>query len=402
MRIIYLIILLIFSTTSIIAQSKESKDLNIIIDYVTCVCVNDALPDNKKINCDNDQLTLNSIPEEEKSTIDLFNEFQKLRVKTKIKDTLQFFSEDIFNNEKQFSKIHAFAENKKRKGKKIDDIKSNIKIFIENKRQKETETNLNSDQQTIELVHSENANIENQDSLSAVDIDVSNNITPPPASTFFSFNFWAFCCIGLIILSIILFFILNKHKTKIKKDSDDLIKNLANKNKREQSFAIENYQDKIRALDIKIFDLENKNKDLNDLLSNKIQQNIITNTIRETNTEIELEVPPKPVQEEFYMATPDQNNFDLSSLSNTFKPTQSLYKFTVDNDNKSKATFIFHSDEIGIKDAVNYPHRSILPVCEPQNALNQNAKNINTITPGIAEKSNDKWVVTTKAKIKYE
>lgn len=157
----------------------------------------------------------------------------------------------------------------------------------------------------------------------------------------------------------------------------------------------------------KIRNLENSINNIESQLQNSIQKNLSNNIVTDSsipkiNNEIKLEVPPKPIQEVFYMATPDQNNFDISSLSNTFKPTQSLYEFKVDNYDKSKASFTFYSDEIGIRDAVNYPHTYLDPVCESQNALNQNAKSINTIKPGIAEKRNDKWVVTTKAKIKYE
>lgn len=397
MRIIYIIILLIINAVSINAQTKESADLNSIVDYVTCVCVNDALPENKKINCDNDQLTLSAIPATEKSTIALFNEFQKLKEKTNISDNLQFFTDEVFNDQKKYSKIYAFAE--RRKGNSIDDLKSKIKIFI-NKETSKKEENLNSDQPATELGDSENAGFENQDSISDVDTDIRNNTIPPPASTFYSFNFWTFISIGLIILSIILFFILNKQKSTVKKDFEELFKKYQSQKISRQTSIPDNFLDK------KIRELENDKKNLNaeiqKLTQTKISQNFTTDTFPETNTEIVLEVPPKPVKEIFYMATPDQNNFDLSSLSNSFKPTQSLYEFTVDNQDKSKASFVFYSDEIGIKDAVNYPHRYLEPVCEPQNALNQNAKSIVTINPGIAVKRNDKWVVTTKAKIKYE
>lgn len=396
MRINYTLILLVFSAISINAQNKESKDLNSIIDYVTCVCVNDALPpEATKVNCNNELLTLSSIPPKENSTIELFNEFQKLRDKTNIKEPIKFFSEDVFNSEKQYSKIYAFAE--KRKGNRIGDLKSKIKIFINNETNKKQE-NLNSDQPTVELGDLENADMENQDSISSIDMDVINNTTPPAVSTFYSFNFWTYFSIGLIILSIVLIFILNKQKSKVKKDFDNQFKSLKDKNKNEINFLTNEYSNKINRLENQIREksIEIKKDPSYNIVNNN------NNNIPETNTEIALVVPPKPAQEIFYMATPDQNNFDLSSLSNSFKPTQSLYEFTVDNQDKSKASFIFYSDEVGIKDAVNYPHRYLEPVCEPQNALNQNAKSIVTINPGIAVKRNDKWVVTTKAKIKYE
>ncbi|RTY67064.1 hypothetical protein [Flavobacterium sp. LB2P53] len=402
MRIIYTLIALLFIAVTINAQSKESTDLNSIVDYVTCICVNDALPDINKVTCDNGPLTLSAIPATEKSTIALFNEFQKLKEKTNINDNLRFFTDEVFTDKKQYSKIYAFAERRKLKNI-FAPIKSKIEIFIQNK---ETETNLNPDQSTTELGKLENSATENQDSLSTIDMDVRNNTIPPAAATFYSFNFWSFFSIGLSILSIILFITLYKQKSKLKIDYINKIEKFKRQNVSASSFSQIVLSDKDGNLERKNKDLENKIKDLNAELQNLRQKNLREDTeanpVSETNTHFFLEVLPKPIQEEFYMATPDQNNFDLSSLSNTFKPTQSLYKFTVDNQDKSKASFIFHSDEIGIKDAVNYPHTYLDPVCESQNALNQNAKSINTIKPGIAEKRSDKWVVTTKAKIKYE
>lgn len=207
MRIIYLIFLLIFSTSSTKAQIKESKDLNSIINYVTCVCINDALPEADKVNCNNkEELTLNSIPKDENATIYLFKEFKKLKEIINIKDTLKFFSEDIFNNEKQYSKIYAFAKSRKEKNT-FAPLKLKIEKFIQNKEMNKAGSNLNSDQPTTELGDSENADMENQDSISSIDMDVINNTTPPAVSTFYSFNFWTYFSIGLIILSILLFFI---------------------------------------------------------------------------------------------------------------------------------------------------------------------------------------------------
>lgn len=399
MRIIYTLIALLFITVTINAQSKESTDLNSIVDYVTCICVNDALPGNKKIDCDNDQLTLSKIPENETATIYLYNEFQKIKEKTKISNSLQFFTEDVFNNEKQYSKIYAFAKSRKGPDKNtFAPLKLKIEKFIQNKGTNDTSTNSNSDQPNSTLGNLENAGIDNPEHEVA-DI-VKNNTTPPQSSAFFSFNFWTLFLTFLFLIVIALHIILSRKISGVEKNLENKFEKLKNDNSRPLSSLPTDYSSIIKKLEYQIEKVENQQK--NSMQKNNSNNTEINNTPPKTNNENVLEVPPKPIQEVFYMATPNQNNFDLSSLSNTFKPTQSLYKFTVDNDNKSKATFIFHSDEIGIKDAVNYPHRSILPVCEPQNALNQNARNINTIKPGIAEKSNDKWVVTTKAKIKYE
>ena len=122
----------------------------------------------------------------------------------------------------------------------------------------------------------------------------------------------------------------------------------------------------------------------------------------ERPVEIDLKLPPKPAEEVFFMATPSgEKSFDVSAKTESFKATQSLYKFTVAS-NTNNATFVFQSDDTGIRDSVNSPHIYIEPVCEPQNALNQNARRITTTRPGTAEKRNDKWIVINKAQIKYE
>lgn len=399
MRKIYIVILLIVITNNINAQNKESTDLNSIVDYVTCVCVNDALPNNRKVDCDNNQLDLSTIPEDAKVTIYLYNEFQKLKEKTKISNNLQFFTEDVFNNEKQYSKIYAFAKSRKEKNT-FDPLKLKIEKFIQNKGTNETSTNSNSDQLNSSLGNSENAGIDNPEHEVAVADIVKNNTTPPQSSAFFSFNFWTLFLTFLFLIVIALHIILSRKISAVEKNLENKFGKIKNDNSRPLSSLPIDYSSKIK-------NLENQIRDVEYQLKNSIQKNLSNNivtdsTIPKINNEVKLEVPPKPIQEVFYMATPDQNNFDISSLSNTFKPTQSLYEFKVDNYDKSKASFTFYSDEIGIRDAVNYPHTYLDPVCESQNALNQNAKSINTIKPGIAVKRNDKWVVTTKAKIKYE
>lgn len=123
----------------------------------------------------------------------------------------------------------------------------------------------------------------------------------------------------------------------------------------------------------------------------------------ETAPVIELKVPEKPKQEVFYMATPNEDgSFEVSSRSDEFRATQSLYQFVINSNDTTKASFTFYSDEAGIRDAVNYPHTYIAPVCEPDNALNQNARQILTIQPGLAEKRNTRWIVTQKTKIRYQ
>lgn len=125
--------------------------------------------------------------------------------------------------------------------------------------------------------------------------------------------------------------------------------------------------------------------------------------VSEGPVEVILEVPKKELDNVvFYMPTPiDEKVFDIRGKSDVFQPTRTLYKFLV-HKSGNRAEFEFHSDDMGVRDAVNYPQRYITPVCEPQNSLNQNSKKIITVQKGTAENQGDKWIVTQKAKIRYE
>jgi len=153
-----------------------------------------------------------------------------------------------------------------------------------------------------------------------------------------------------------------------------------------------------------IVKLQNEMKQLRDLVRDSKEQLVLEKIeYEEKAVEVEFKLPPKPAEDVFYMATPNgEKSFDISAKTEVFKATQSLYKFTINNSNRDQATFAFQSDDTGIRDSVNSPHIYIEPVCDPQNALNQNAKRIITLRPGTAEKRNDKWIVLTKAQIKYE
>lgn len=153
-------------------------------------------------------------PVEEKSTVDLFNEFQKLKEKTKTSDNLQFFTNDVFNDKKQYGKIYAFAD--RRKGNRIEDLKSKIEKFIQNKGTNETGPDVNSDVNTNTETSGNNGNDNSQSNLT-VDDEVRNNTTPPPSSSFFSYNLWTIVLTVLFIVTIISLFILNRRISDLKR-----------------------------------------------------------------------------------------------------------------------------------------------------------------------------------------
>lgn len=107
-------------------------------------------------------------------------------------------------------------------------------------------------------------------------------------------------------------------------------------------------------------------------------------------------------KEEFYLSTPNKDgSFNDNGKSKVFKPTASLYHFTVMNRLKNTAEFEFVNDEGAVVRALNYPDTCLLPVCKEVNALNPNARGIQTVKKGVVQLMNDKWVLKEKAEIKY-
>lgn len=117
-------------------------------------------------------------------------------------------------------------------------------------------------------------------------------------------------------------------------------------------------------------------------------------------------VATKPKIEEFYLSTPNSDGtFNISSMSPSYKPTASIYKFIItEEDGKSVASFTVADQYESVKDALSSPGSYLDPVCESVNAFSPSAKRIVNLKPGRAFKRGDQWVVEPedKAVIRYE
>lgn len=391
MRNYLLLIGSIFICQFSLAQSNNIAEYIKAVDFVTCLCMNEALTDSQE-EFDCTILPINKDAITDSRTKDLYNEIQNLKGINRPEDYSKFLSEDIFNNEKKFNKIYSFAS--KRKEDKISNIKSQIKDYIKN-------SSLNKS----DIVEPESSDYISNGTVvqdNTADIEpYSQNIEKNNSETS-SFNLWTGILLGLIILVAILSTIIY---FSLKREMQDLKSKIGFWNKMQNSPIKESTQNFQKSGDnSKIEKLECRIKTLEQSLLN--QKSIATTYNEEKSPEVILEVPKEKRQPTvvFYMATPNKEDgsFDISSQTENFKPTQSLYKFTVDNSNSSKAKFEFFSDDAGIRDCVDSPQTYIDPVCEPQNARNPTIKKIVTVSSGTAEKNNDKWEVLTKAKIKYE
>ena len=106
-----------------------------------------------------------------------------------------------------------------------------------------------------------------------------------------------------------------------------------------------------------------------------------------------------PSGETFYMSGPVNNYFPLSVKSLTKENT--VYKFIIKG-NKQEAEYELHTSGAPIKEILGLRESYIKPACDEENLATYNVKNIVTVNPGIAMLEGDKWIIKTKALIRYE
>lgn len=120
---------------------------------------------------------------------------------------------------------------------------------------------------------------------------------------------------------------------------------------------------------------------------------------------------PKPVEPEpqkvrsadgaevFYMAGPVNNYFPNSAKSPTKDNT--VYRFKV-SPNRQDAEFELHTSGAPINEIVQLAESYIKAACDEENVPSYPVKNIVTKRAGVAILDGDKWVIKSKALIRYE
>lgn len=163
-----------------------------------------------------------------------------------------------------------------------------------------------------------------------------------------------------------------------------------------------NNQDLFKKIDTLKKEFDHKISDLSDaitLLETKDSSNVFTNELsypkimpqkKESQTELNIYYAPRPNKDGEFLET---------SLSKTNKDSK-YYVITLVDERHAEFTFL--SSEDTVLEATNSPERYIDPACNAMNQLNQHAKKIITDSPGKVIKKGDKWIVETKAKIRYE
>jgi hypothetical protein len=109
----------------------------------------------------------------------------------------------------------------------------------------------------------------------------------------------------------------------------------------------------------------------------------------------------EPKREVFYLSTPNKDgSFNQSSVHTAYQEGGSIYRFT--KTRYGYAEFQIDENPSSVKLALEYADKNIDPVCEAVNAYNPKAERIMTMQPGRADLEGDKWIVSNKAKIRYD
>ena len=127
----------------------------------------------------------------------------------------------------------------------------------------------------------------------------------------------------------------------------------------------------------------------------------------EIHTNEKIQTQYEDMTEVFYFSSVNRDG-DLGIFQNenkTFtKEAVSLYKFEVKKSNRDKAEFWFDaSSSMAVASALSSPYYKIEPVCTIEFPFREGNTRIISTGNGTAKLENDgRWIVTQKAKIRYE
>ena len=396
----------VFITAYSITKAQISKEgFEAAIDYFNCKTVEITLEDDN-LSQYKEQCPCTEVGHEQiiqflakrgnySRTIKLSNEIESLKreFKTDWKkdDAINFLSEEIFKENTRYPSLYAFAEKRKNKEE-----------F--NKYKQDLRNELN-----ITLSEVSRGPVDNTNYSERIDSN-SKEPSPPPLKEVSESGFLGSVSDYLVVIAIILAtiaLILSFRMQSINKVYETLLSKLL------QSRRLDDYiQDKI---DLK------KPKPHNPIDSSKIEEiqkrvNDLEVAVKKLNENLNVQKPladysmQQPFQEVkqtvvrteiFYLSTPNTDgSFNESSTSQIYREGATIYRFTKISSNRAK--FQIDEKDASVKLALQYPDKNIDPVCDAENAFNPKASRIVTIQAGEAELQGDKWIKTTKAKIRYE
>ena len=210
----------------------------------------------------------------------------------------------------------------------------------------------------------------------------------------------------MAVFSTVVFFILknklavlNKRSDRHRNELNSIDTKMSGNNFPQPTFQNSNFNDFKKSAERNISDL---NSAITSLQSDVARLNIKL----QGNFEPSQPTPQDEKQqriETLYAPIPNKDgSFTATNVTSIENQSSSFFKFTITDNLSQKATFEFLNVERAVKDATSSPELILNPVCRIKNALNQNAKRIRTVTPGVVVKHNDKWILEKPAEIEYE
>lgn len=351
-------------------------------------------------NCENTpsfEKIKSSIPATESKTIEISNEIEKLKSHNisefNKSRALTFLLEKSFN---QHPTLKKFKSDLEQKGK-YSDYKAKLTQRLEGILQENIQINTSNQNKSESKLSALESRIQM--------IEQNQNVKEEESGIFGRFS--DYLVLLAIVLGILgLFLTLRKRdyyeellprflKSRRLKNLIHSQYNSASSGMRHNNYTsseIRDMQGKIRNLELKI------NKLNNDI--EKFQQTKPTHSPTPSPANQEFN-QPEPKTEILFLSTPNSDgSFNESSASNIYKEGASMYKFM--KIGNSNAQFQIDEKETSIRLALQYPDKNIDPVCDADNAFNPRANKISTIKMGEAQLLNGKWIVNSKAIIRYE
>ena len=404
MRKTVFILVVILTSFYTKAQSLSQEKYSKLVDFMSCVCVTDAMSNNssiKNIDCEIEKIKKENIPSGDSKTLDLFNEFEKLKkTDDNTEKTIIFLTKNIFKSDK-YQKIKQFAE--KRKGQTLENIiiQLNSKVNSLNDTDSSVENNTETNGSNISNAGNQAANNENevtsQESENLEQNTANDDIDNHEAGIIsFIKNHW-FDFILLVLVFISLYFIIkrsdytsvNHVKFLIKENKENEIFNDKPNNQYSNNNQYNRLEDQISTLKRRIEFLEEKLNRADASPTKEIPSPVVV---------FETPIVKAPLNEEivFYKHAPHESGY--FDVDNNVNIGDAVFKFSVNKNNPNLASFEILKENKRL--ILDYPNKYIKPICDELNALNQNAVDI-IVTPGQVEKRENKWVIKTKAQIKY-
>lgn len=350
-------------------------------------------------NCENNpafEKIKSSIPETEPKTIEISNEIQELKNQDisafDQSRALDFLLNASFNESTILKDFRSQLEQKR----KLSDYTENIKQKLGAVLQEGIPVNTTSQKE------SDNKLSDFDDRIRA--LETSPN--PPSEKSGLLGGLRDYLVLLAIILGILGLFLALRKKDNYEEllprilESRRLKDMLQSHNNSRQSPQSNNYNSsEIRDMQGRIRDLESQiNRLNNDIEKLKQAKSTYPSSPSTSNQEIRQ---TEPRTEILFLSTPNSDgSFNESSASNTYKDGASIYRLM--KTGSVNAKFQIDEKETSIKLALQYPDKNIDPVCDAENAFNPRANRISTIKMGEAELQNGKWIINSKAIIRYE